>query len=353
MTKTTLKKLAIFAGCFLAGWLCLRYALPLLLPFVFGALVAAAAEPAVEFGVKKLSLPRPLSVGISVSLTLTLLIGIITLLGSFLVREVKELANNLPDIRDTASQGITLLENWMTDMANRTPEGVRPMVTNTVHNLFDGSPAVVNQTTGGALKVVRNVVSKLPNSALGMGVALISGFLISQRMPVIRQKFRGSASGKLQRTYLPVIRTTRKVVGKWLLAQLKLSGITYGVVTAGFLLLRIPYGPLWALAVAAVDAMPILGTGIILVPWVIISFIQGDQAKALGLLAVYGCATLVRTVMEPKLMGNELGLDPLLTLIFLYVGFRLWGIWGMLLAPVLAAVVKCVSAELYRQNLQK
>ena len=353
MTHFSLKKIGMFAGCFLLGWIALRYALPLLLPFLFGYLIATAAEPAVTLGVQKLSLPRPVCVAIGVSLTLVLLVGLLSLIGSFLVREVRQLAGNMPDISQTATQGLTLLESWLSDMANRTPEGVRPMAVNTVERLFDGSPEVISQATGGALKMLGNIVSKLPNSALGMGVALISGFLISQRMPLIKEKLRSNPQGKLQSTYLPALHTAKSVVGRWLVAQLKLSGITYGVVTVGLLLLRIPYAPIWALAVAAVDALPVLGTGIILVPWVIVSFLQQNQTRALGLLAIYGCATLVRTMLEPKLMGDQLGLDPLLTLIFLYVGFRLWGIWGMLLTPILAAVVKCVCAEFYRQNLQK
>ena len=104
----------------------------------------------------------------------------------------------------------------------------------------------------------------------------------------------------------------------------------------GMAILRIPYAPLWALGVCLVDAFPILGTGTVLLPWSLISLLQGNGARAVGLLGIYITVTVVRSVLEPKLLGRHLGLDPLVTLMALYAGFKLWGIGGMILSPLLA-----------------
>ena len=125
----------------------------------------------------------------------------------------------------------------------------------------------------------------------------------------------------------------------WLLAQVKLAGMTLIILTAGFLLLRITYAPLWALAVALVDAFPVLGTGTVLIPWALVCFIQGDGGRAVGLLGLYAVASLTRSAMEPKLVGQHLGLDPLTTLLALYAGYRFWGLPGMLLSPLLAVTL--------------
>ena len=111
------------------------------------------------------------------------------------------------------------------------------------------------------------------------------------------------------------------------------------LVTAGFLLLRIEYAPLWAMVVSLVDALPILGTGTILVPWALVCLVQHDTARAIGLLGIYAATSLTRSTLEPRFVGRQLGLDPLVTLISLYVGFRLWGIAGMMLAPLLVITV--------------
>ena len=93
---------------------------------------------------------------------------------------------------------------------------------------------------------------------------------------------------------------------------------------------------MWAVVIALVDAFPILGTGTVLVPWSLISFLQGDSMMAFGLLALYSAATITRTILEPRLVGKQLGLDPLITLIALYAGFKLFGLPGMIFAPILA-----------------
>ena len=125
----------------------------------------------------------------------------------------------------------------------------------------------------------------------------------------------------------------------WLKAQLRLSAVTFLLASTGFFLLGISNGLLWALLVALVDAFPILGTGTVLVPWSLISFLQGDHLLAFGLLGLYGAAALTRSVLEPRFLGKQLGLDPLVTLMSLYAGYRLWGIGGMLITPMLAVAV--------------
>ena len=172
---------------------------------------------------------------------------------------------------------------------------------------------------------------------------LVTSFMLSGELPAIR--------GWLRRTVRPAwleklqtlgghVRTT---LGGWLRAQLKLMGVTFTILTLGFVVLRIAYAPLWALVVALVDALPVLGTGTVLVPWAVICFLQGEGARAIGLLGVYAVVTLSRSMLEPKLVGRHLGLDPLVTLMALYVGYKLWGVGGMIFAPLLAVTIMQVT----------
>ena len=116
------------------------------------------------------------------------------------------------------------------------------------------------------------------------------------------------------------------------------------------MLLRVSYAPLWAVIIALVDAFPILGTGAILVPWSLVSFLQSDYSMAFGLLGLYSAAAITRTVMEPRLVGKQLGLDPLVTLAALYTGYKLFGILGMICAPVLAvALTQILEINLHKE----
>ena len=189
------------------------------------------------------------------------------------------------------------------------------------------------------MELAGNLIGRLPDSALGVGTAVLSAFLISAELPRIRSWLHNHVPRGKFETVIAFFKKLRSTAGQWLIAQLKLMGITYLLLTVGFFLLRVEYAPVWALAVAAVDAFPILGTGTILVPWSLVCLLQHNSGKALGLLGLYALTALTRSTLEPKLVGRQLGLDPLLTLIALYTGFRLWGILGMFLMPMLAITV--------------
>ena len=130
------------------------------------------------------------------------------------------------------------------------------------------------------------------------------------------------------------------------MAEVKLAGIAFVVMATGFLLLRIENSFVWAALITLVDAFPIFGVGTVLVPWALVCFLQRNIAKGIGLLAIYAVAWLSRSILEPKLVGRGLGLDPLATLIAIYAGWKLWGIVGMLLAPILTLAVAQVAKQM-------
>lgn len=330
----------ILVAVFFLAWLGMRYVLPLLMPFLLGTLLALAAEPAVRFATRRLKLPRALAVGLAVTLTLVGMLAVVTLAGALAVKELGNLAGSLPDVQQTVEQGMLLLQDWLIGLADRMPGGIRSFMTAAVLELFGGGSALISQVLGRLPAVLRSVLGWLPNGALGVGTGILAGYMISFRLPRLRQLAAGRLPASWHEKVVPALKRVRSAVGGWLKAQGVLLLVTYGIVAVGFLLLRIPYGLFWALPVAVVDAIPVLGTGTILLPWALIDLLQGKTGQMLGLLGIYGLALLSRTLLEPRLVGHHLGLDPLVTLVFLYVGFRLWGIPGMILAPMLAAAAK-------------
>jgi len=345
MGRFSLGKVFLIFGLFLLGVLALRYLLPVFLPFLLGALLALAAEPAVKLSVRYLKLPRTAAAGLGVTATLLLLAATLSLVGALAVKELGSLAKTLPDIQNTAQQGMALLQDWLVDMAQRSPEGIRPLLTRTAQDLFSGEPVLMEQVTSRLPGFFTAVLGKIPNGALSLGVGILSCFMISARLPRLKKDISGLLPASWQEKYLPALKRVRSTLGGWLKAQLKLSGITYAIVAVGFLFLRIPYGFLLALLVALVDAVPLLGTGTVLLPWALVAFLQADHRLSIGLLCIYGVAALTRTVLEPRLVGKHLGLDPLVTLVFLYLGYRFWGILGMVLSPMLATAAKQLTVD--------
>lgn len=329
------KKVLSFLGIFLAVWLTARFLLPLFFPFLLGLGLALTAEPMVHFFCKKWGMPRPVSAGIGVSMAFSCIALLVLLICAFIVRELTILAGILPNLEETARSGIGLLEGWLVDMTSYAPDGVDSLLRQNVEDFFSGGTALLDRGVRYVLGLAGNLLSHIPDSALSLGTAVISGFMISAKLPGIKAWFSRLLPREKLKPLLDALKRLKTAVGGWILAQIKLSGVTLLILAAGFLLLRIPYGLLWAMGTCLLDAFPVLGTGTVLLPWAFVCFLQTDTARAIGLLGIYAVISLVRSMLEPKLVGRQLGLDPLVTLIALYAGYKIWGIGGMILAPLL------------------
>jgi sporulation integral membrane protein YtvI len=303
-----------------------KYIFPLIFPFLLGFLLAYMAEPGVRRLEKRLS--RGVAAAVSVSFLLVIIFLVFAVLGGLLVRGLK----NLPDLEAAARDSSRTLERFLLGLAARSPAGLRNILSRGVLGLFDDGGSLWEMGFHQLPRMLTGVLSHLPGGAIALCTAVVSAYLISGRMP----KLVSMVPERWKSRLLPTLRNIRTAVGGWLKAQGKLAGLTFLLCCGGFFLLGIPYAPVWAAVVALVDAVPLLGSGLVLVPWSLVSFLQGDSGKGVGLLVTFGAAFLLRTVLEPRLVGRQMGLDPLVTLAALYLGYQLGGFWGMILSPILA-----------------
>lgn len=338
MPAGPMKKILAFAAVAVALWLGVKYLLPVALPFLLGAGLALAAEPLVGRLARRL--PRSVCAGIGVTATLIGVAAVVSLAGAIAVKELGRLASALPDLESTVRQGMTVAQDFAVSLADRAPEGMRPALRRSALEFFQDGTGLMEQVAHRIPGALSTTIGWVGNGLLGVGTGLLAAFLISARLPGLKKAVKQRLPKSWYEKYQPALRRVRTSLGGWLKAQLKLCAVTWGIVTAGFLLLGISYGPAWAALVAVVDAVPILGTGTVLVPWAVVCFLQGESLRAIGLLCTYALAVTVRTVLEPRLVGRHLGLDPLATLAALYVGYRFWGFLGLLFTPILASAAK-------------
>lgn len=339
------KKVFSFLSVFLCIWLFARYLLPIFFPFLLGLGLAFTAEPMVEFFSKKLRFPRPLAAGLGVSGAFCFLMLLLALICAFFVRELRYLAGVLPALEQTARSGIAFLENWLLGLADRAPGSIGTPLQANIRDLFSGGTALLDKAVRYLLGLAGTLLTRVPDSALTLGTAILSGFMISAKLPGLRTYCRQHFPREKLKPLWDTLKRTKTALAGWLLAQLKLSAVTLLLLSGGLLLLRIPYGLLWALGISVLDAFPVLGTGTVLLPWALICFLQGDGARAIGLLGIYTAISLTRSLLEPKLVGNQLGLDPLVTLMALYTGYKIWGLGGMILAPLITATALQIVPE--------
>lgn len=331
---------AIFAaGGVLLLWISARFLLPIAMPFLFAAVLALSAEPLVSTFQKRLHFPRAAAAGVGILIALGVAALILMTLLGLLIRQLGQLSGILPDLEEAAVSGMTSLEDYLVSLAHRAPGTTGELLSDGVENFFSDGTALVNQVTARLLSAATGVVTQIPDSALGFGTWLLASFMISAKLPAIRQWLRQQFSGKRQQQVLDGLKRLKKNIFAWLTAQAKLMGITFLILTGGFLILQIRHALLWAAVISLVDALPVLGTGTVLIPWSIVCFLQGQSVRAIGLLGTYAATWLIRSVLEPKLIGKQLGLDPLVTLIAMYAGYQIWGLLGMIFSPLLAVTV--------------
>ena len=272
---------------------------------------------------QKRRVPRCVCSGIGVSMAFCFLAMLVLILCAFALRELRRVAGVLPDLEDTAKSGIGLLQSWLLELASRAPQSVQPLLSENVTSFFSNGTSLLDKVIRYILGLAGNILSHIPDGALSLGTAVISSFLISARLPKIKSWLKKRLPEEKLKPAADALKRMKNAVGGWLTAQLKLMGVTFTILT--------------------LDALPVLGTGTVLVPWAVICFLQGEGARAIGLLGVYAVVTLSRSMLEPKLVGRHLGLDPLVTLMALYVGYKLWGVGGMIFAPLLAVTIMQVT----------
>lgn len=330
--------LTLLAGSVLL-WLAVRFLLPLIRPFLLGLALALAAEPMVRFLENRLRLSRQTAAGLGVSMAFCFLALLVTVLCAAAVRQLRSLAGILPGLEEAARTGLDLVQTNLLALTARAPRNLRPVLTEHLRLLFSDGSTLLGKITAWLLGLAGGILGRLPDSALGFGTGILSAFLISARLP----KIRGWLLGKIPRDRLNILlarfRRLRRMLRSWLTAQLKLMSVTFCILAAGLTLLRIPRSLLWAFVIALVDALPVFGTGTVLIPWALVCFLQGNRVLALGIAGTYATAALTRSILEPKLLGQHLGLDPLAALAALYIGCRLWGIAGMIAAPMITVAL--------------
>lgn len=339
MSQGLMKKILFFPLGIAGILIGIRYLFPTIFPFLLGAILAMSAEPAAKLLCERLHCPRWAATGLAVSGVFILFLTLLTILLTLLMRQLGHLSSLLPQLTDTVHQGMLLLKNWLLSLAQQAPEGIQEVLTQFVKNLFSGSSTLLEDALTQFPQLITKVLGSLSDGLFTILTGIISGYMISVRLPVLKKWLHTNFPAPLREHCAASFKELRKGLGGWLSAQIKLTGVAFLLLNIGFFMLKIPNSILWAFIVTLVDIFPILGVGTILIPWSIVAMIQGNFPLSIGLLGIYATVWLTRSVLEPKLIGKGLGLDPLLTLIAIYAGFRLMGIAGMLLAPVFAMAI--------------
>lgn len=339
-------RLLLYAALGILGtFLLLKFVLPWTAPFIVAFLTAMCLEPAIKYTEKYISAKRWL---ISAILTFSFL-SLLFFCGQFIVvRAINALSDfitNLPKTLSGISNSLGWLNRRIYAYINSTPESVRKYLESALENILLSIQQLPGELSGTAIKLLTNIASYMPKILLFIGTYAVGVFFISSRYGEVRSFLLRQIPEKHRSRFTRFKTGIFGTLAKWLKAQLMLIGVTFLELTAGFMFLKIEQPLLIALVVALIDALPVLGVGTVLLPWAVLKLITGSTTMAIGLIILYAAVTLIHSLLEPKLVGSQLGLHPVATLLAMYIGFSSIGILGMILFPMGLIILKKLNDD--------
>lgn len=326
----------------LAVWLTVRLGrllLSLFAPFLFALAAAALLNPPVK------KLQRALGWNRQVLTLLLLLVlfgltgGAAALLVYAAAGQLASLAQNWSGLLDDLQSVLDQLEELFAHFLTLAPPAVTGLLEHAGDGLFRWLSEAVPAALGNLGMEAGEWAMGLPGFLVALVVFVLATFLLTADYPYLRSRYVQHLDEGLLRFLGQLRSTALGAFGGYVKAEFLLSVGVFFILLAGFFLIRQPYGLLLALGLAALDFIPIIGAGTVMVPWAFAALFTRDFTAALELMAIWGGIVLFRRVMEPKFVGDQTGLSPILSLMSIYAGMKLAGVLGMVFGPVVALVV--------------
>ncbi|MGN0468433.1 MAG: sporulation integral membrane protein YtvI [Acutalibacteraceae bacterium] len=369
--RKTLINIAYFAAILAIAFFIIRYALGVFLPFAIAFVAAAILQKPKNFIVRKTPVKKGLASAICVLLAIVIFVSLIVLIGFRVSEEIKGFIDYIAlQLRDI-EKVIDNIEAWLMNFISNLPEFLRKTLNENVTELFtkiretvtgESNELATQITDGlsgkfsfswitGPISGVISTASKLPSVFVAVIVSIVACCFMTSEFPeimsFIKLQFPEKRRGDLSRARVLLQDSLGKMAKAYLLIML----ITFIEMSVGLTVLRLikvydsNYIVIIAAVTAIVDIVPVLGTGTVLIPWAIYSLIIGNFGMGIGLIVIYAAISVIRQIIEPKLVAGQLGLSPIVTITAMYFGLKIFGVLGMFVVPVMVIMLKLLNDE--------
>jgi len=337
--KFFIVKFVYYVIIFLLIWFVIKYLLGLIMPFIFGYMIAALVQPAAYVLRKRLKINRKAAGIITVFMFILIFGGLLLLLITKAVSEFVAVSSMIPSVFEQLSMAISHLSLNIAQYIDTLPVAFSKQVENSLLSV-SAELLKLSSISSGVVSFAMNIVSSVPGLLFEIIITIVSACFISMDYGTIR----GFVLRQLPTKYQPWVCDIKEfffiTIAKLIRAYFTLMIITFVELCIGLTLLRVPHSIAVAAIIALVDILPVLGTGSVLIPWIIIEILMGNAFLAVGLLIVFAIIVVVRNIFEPKIVGHHIGLYPLVTLVSMFIGLKMLGVGGMFLFPIVVIIVK-------------
>ncbi len=348
MDKTDYKELGARIFCFAAiGALItafFKYLFSYFVPFIIAWITAYAVYPVARYFSRKTKMSRKICSVALVFLALILILLLMISIGAVAVREADKLSEYLKSNGDTVekyfdgvSQEIESFTERLSFLGDKRNYEQSSKITKAINSAFEKIYQSAVERLGDAISnFATNVMTALPSAALALVVTVVACFYFAADIDRVNAKIKSLLPQKASAFLVRLHDKLKNSLGKYIRAYGILFALTFFELLAGFLILKIDYAFAAALGVAFIDFLPVFGTAAVLIPWSIFLLITGKYKLGIGMLVLLGIVTVVRQAAEPKIVGKSFGIHPLISLASVYLGYKIFGFFGMVTAPFVA-----------------
>lgn len=311
----------------------------LFLPFILGYIFSMLVNPLADKLQKRMKIPRGMSAVLVIVLIIGILGGILTFAIWKIVDEARMLYTQFPTIYISMRDGMRSLgEKWSTVYVNL-PVNIQEAITALGNAISDKAAQIINNISAPMVDYAGNFAKALPRVFIAVIVFLLSSYFMVSENRSVTAAVKKITSPHLAKRLAIIKREIKKYLGGYLKAQGILMLISFFIMFIGLSIFDIQYALLIALGIAIVDALPFFGSGLILWPWTVVSFLNGNIKLGIGLICIYIAVTIMRRLAEPKLVSSRVGMHPLLTLMSMYIGYKTLSIGGLILGPIILMLI--------------
>lgn len=324
------------------------------IPFLVAFIISLMLEPIIKFIMKKTKLSRRTSSIIVFIISIAIIVGILTWIITTLISEATNLLSNINSYIDT---GYNMFQNIVSSIdfdKFNIPEDVMNIIRNSGAEFID----TLTEWAKNALTKIIEFITSVPTLGVYCGIALIAlYFMCVDKIYMIDQLEHHLPETWVKRIGVH-LKAIIKSLGGYLKAELILVIISFFISLIGlyifyFIGWNIKFPLLIALGIAFIDALPIFGSGTVMIPWAGYLAFTGDISLALGIFILWCIMSIVRQLVEPKIVSGKIGIHPIFTLIAMYTGFRFLGVWGLLLGPIILIILKNIYGTLIDKGVVK
>ncbi len=322
------------------AFLCIHYVAKWLLPFILGFVIAVAVNPPISVVCKKTKISRKFFALFFLVLVYGLIVLILWGLGALIYSSLRDFFTNLPSYYDSSIVPfLESIEMTFHDITSRispeTLDQIHSVIENTSGNLRD---YILNFSTG-MVSTLANASTKLPYFFISFIFTILASLFISMDYERIVAFIRKQLPPRINTFILDAKEHFGKTILRYLRAYLIIWIITFSELSIGLSILKVDSAVGLAALIALTDILPVFGTGTVLWPWAIFSLFSQNYYLAIGLVVLYLIILVIRNFIEPKIVGDQLGLNPVVTLVAIYIGYLWLGVSGMIILPICTTII--------------